>query len=663
MKKRRMAFRTLLFLLVTFTVVLFLYWSTQSPRREIPPLQRGYGDLSAFDFDTKLAILPADTFRYYPNKLYTPVDVAQGNIPKHPPLSKSDLQEAGYYGTYRMILNLSLGESYGISAYSARYSQRLFINGEEKSLIGYPNALQKATTFGTDHYTVYFTPETSTTEILIQVASLRDADRALYDLILGTAEKITVRDTAVQTQIHLIEGGILTALLLSVGLYLFFNRNIHLWFCLACIAVFVRIAIMEENNTLPFLSQLPWEAALRLEYVATIMLVFCFVFYVKNLFAHTFQPYVMYAFGAGCILYAVVVLILPAVLFSKWAHIAIWGTRLFWIYVEIALVLHVIRNRKTVTLDQIFLFSQTVLFISFGLLDTYLYKRGGYNLSLGLVNFGMLICIHLNTIALVIEYSNTLNERDQAMLAEQEVRETNRLLDRLSRVRTEFLQNLSHELRTPLTVMSNCAGLTVLQIRQKALDKDTLENLDVIKREAVRLGQMVEQLKEFSVEKERQLTLTEIDAESLLRRAADFCAPICIKNQNKVAVTLMDKPIFVYANEDAMFQVLLNLIINATRHTNRDTILLKAEQIDDGACISVTDDGDGIPTELMPHVFTRYVSGDDSNGLGLPICKEIIEQHGGTMEIQSAPDQGTTIYLNLPGTKEDTYGTDHNPAD
>lgn len=225
----------------------------------------------------------------------------------------------------------------------------------------------------------------------------------------------------------------------------------------------------------------------------------------------------------------------------------------------------------------------------------------------------------------------------------------------MNRVREEFLQNLSHELRTPLTVMSSYANLTSLEIRKNAVDDDTLENLDMIKRESIRLAALVEQLKKVSLENDRQLTLTDTDIPALLLRAAKFCAPIC-RNGNRITVEAGSEPIIMRINADTIFQVLVNLITNANRHTKQDTIILKVEWKPDnadsaGICISVIDHGEGISPDQLPNITKRYTSGGGGEGLGLAICKEIIEEHGGMMKIESKQGRGTTVCFTLPCEK------------
>jgi len=94
-----------------------------------------------------------------------------------------------------------------------------------------------------------------------------------------------------------------------------------------------------------------------------------------------------------------------------------------------------------------------------------------------------------------------------------------------------------------------------------------------------------------------------------------------------------------------------NLLSNALRHTHSGgSIRVEVMPSNDQAVVTVTDDGEGIPPDLLPHVFERFVKGAESNGsgLGLAIAHDIAEAHGGTLEVESETGSGTRLKLSLP---------------
>ena len=95
----------------------------------------------------------------------------------------------------------------------------------------------------------------------------------------------------------------------------------------------------------------------------------------------------------------------------------------------------------------------------------------------------------------------------------------------------------------------------------------------------------------------------------------------------------------------------MNLISNALRHTHNGTIVIKAEQLEDCVQVAVKDTGSGISPEDMEHIWERYYKGKHSEtgtGLGLFICKFIVESHGGKIRAESEVGKGTTFLFTLP---------------
>ena len=155
------------------------------------------------------------------------------------------------------------------------------------------------------------------------------------------------------------------------------------------------------------------------------------------------------------------------------------------------------------------------------------------------------------------------------------------------------------------------------------------------------------------MEKNRKLALIDTTALSMLWQAADFCNPICQKNKNCLSVTPHTGEVSLRVNPDSIFQALINLIINANRHTKEGNIRLAIQTGPENGfvTVSVSDDGEGIDPERLPDLFQRGTSGDGSSGIGLPICKEIVEEHGGRIWITSKKGKGTVVRFTLPISK------------
>jgi signal transduction histidine kinase len=263
------------------------------------------------------------------------------------------------------------------------------------------------------------------------------------------------------------------------------------------------------------------------------------------------------------------------------------------------------------------------------------------------VPLATLLFAFIGAISLTIGFARTERQLDLAMQQERKLVERNKLMDSLNRMKSDFMANIGHEIKTPLTVISGFAQQTRKEIMSDRTNEETSDNLMLISTEAQRLATLADQML-YSLKNQRTgIDLAPTEPERMLEHAALLCGPILERNGNRITILSHDCPL-VTANADMIVQVLSNLCLNASRHSKNDEVLLDAKAAEAGyAAFTVRDHGDGIPAELMPHVFERGVSGDNESGLGLSICRDIIESHGGSIQIES--DSGnTTVTFTLP---------------
>jgi two-component system, OmpR family, sensor histidine kinase BaeS len=214
--------------------------------------------------------------------------------------------------------------------------------------------------------------------------------------------------------------------------------------------------------------------------------------------------------------------------------------------------------------------------------------------------------------------------------------------------RRTFLADVTHELRTPLAVIRGQAEA----IADGVYPGDA-EHLAPIIEAARSLEVLTEDL--------RTLALTEAGALALAREHVDlvalahdavagFQARAEAAGVKLSAEAAEDVPP-ADADPVRIRAVLGNLLANALRHTPAGgTITVAVRRSGDRAEAAVTDTGEGIPADLLPHVFDRFVKGSGStgSGLGLAIARDLVRAHGGTIEIASRPGSGTTVRLALP---------------
>jgi len=226
-------------------------------------------------------------------------------------------------------------------------------------------------------------------------------------------------------------------------------------------------------------------------------------------------------------------------------------------------------------------------------------------------------------------------------------------LDETERIRTELLAMISHELRTPLTnIQGYMEGLIDGVIPEEA------ETYQLVHGEAARLCRLVTDMEtvsrvEAGVEPVRSGAL---DAEKMAR---DSVARLRPRFEGKgVTVDLapgLNVPL-VSADEDKLFQVLLNVIGNAIKYTPAGgKVEVSTGVAEEGVIFRVRDTGIGIPSEDLPHIFERFYRVDKSRsaagggtGIGLAVARGFVDQMGGRVWAESSPGKGTTVSLVLP---------------
>ena len=230
----------------------------------------------------------------------------------------------------------------------------------------------------------------------------------------------------------------------------------------------------------------------------------------------------------------------------------------------------------------------------------------------------------------------------------------------VNRAKSEFLAHTSHELRTPLNAIIGFAEL--LQIKASGrLDPRERGYLDDIVQAAFHLQAVIQGILDFSRLEAGQLPLTEEPAR--LAETVEASLRLVRKQAESKRIALShaaDPALRVLADPTKLRQICTNLLSNAVKFTKPGgTIRVEAGEDAAGPYIRVTDSGLGMSAAdiaraqkpYMRVADTPFVARESGIGLGLPIAKALTELHGGTLEIQSAPGEGTRVTMRLPATR------------
>jgi signal transduction histidine kinase/pSer/pThr/pTyr-binding forkhead associated (FHA) protein len=253
-------------------------------------------------------------------------------------------------------------------------------------------------------------------------------------------------------------------------------------------------------------------------------------------------------------------------------------------------------------------------------------------------------------------------EREQSRQALQTAYEELQAADRL---KAEMIQNVAHEFRTPLFELVGYTGLLLDDPQDGAsLTDQQRQHLAAMADAGEKLTLLVENFVAMKSHQEVAAERTPIDVGDLLKLAMEGIRVAAQERELSLALELADGLPHVLASPTAVGQMMDNLLSNAAKFTppgGRITVRACPEDSHEHVCVSVSDTGIGIPFEEHERIFKRFYQVDGSStrqhggvGLGLALCKGIVEAHGGHIWVESGPGQGATFTFTLPAAYLDT---------
>ncbi|MFB2967999.1 ATP-binding protein [Aerosakkonema sp. BLCC-F183] len=240
----------------------------------------------------------------------------------------------------------------------------------------------------------------------------------------------------------------------------------------------------------------------------------------------------------------------------------------------------------------------------------------------------------------------------------------------IDRMKTDFISTVSHELRTPLTSVLGFASLIkqkledgvfpLIQTNDRKTQKIVRQvgaNINIIVSEAERLTSLINDVLDIAKMEAGKIEwhMQPTDIEDIIDRAIAATASICEAKNIPLQKELDPELPQVMGDSDRLIQVFINLISNAIKFTDTGSCTIGARQQENEMLICVTDTGIGIAPADQPKVFEKFRQVGETltdkpkgTGLGLPICKQIIEHHGGKIWVESEVGRGSTFSFTLP---------------
>ena len=232
-------------------------------------------------------------------------------------------------------------------------------------------------------------------------------------------------------------------------------------------------------------------------------------------------------------------------------------------------------------------------------------------------------------------------ERNRKLVAE---------LERSNAELEQFASILAHDLAAPLRVIRGFADVLARRTADR-LEPDERAHLDRIVNQAEVMQGMIDALRDYARVGGDKLVAQEVDTARLVANVLERLEPLVVERGAKISVGELPK---IEADQTQLGQVFQNLLDNALKHAGREqpTIRIYAEETSEGATFTVADNGDGVPQarrDRMFEMFTQGGTGEETEGMGvgLAICRRIVERHGGRIWIEDA-EPGARIRFMLP---------------
>ncbi|MBV8073120.1 MAG: response regulator, partial [Acidobacteriaceae bacterium] len=283
------------------------------------------------------------------------------------------------------------------------------------------------------------------------------------------------------------------------------------------------------------------------------------------------------------------------------------------------------------------------------------------------------------------EQENRFTEADQRLLSTvassvgvaihnarlfDEAREARKAAEEADAAKSSFLSTVSHELRTPLTSVLGFAKIIRRRLEERILPlipagdrkvdqakEQVLENLGVVVAEGQRLTQLIDDVLDLAKIEAGKFTwnMQTLSVAELIDRAVAATSSLFESKPVQLVKNVEANLPAITGDQDRLIQVVINLISNATKFTPSGTVTVAARTKGDEITVSITDSGIGIAPADHQKVFEKFKQVGDTltdkprgTGLGLPICKEIVEHHGGRIWVESELGKGSTFSFTIP---------------
>lgn len=553
------------------------------------------------------------------------------------------------YGSYRLhiLLNEEQKQPYRLHFTSIQTAAIVYINGEKIAESGHPSARKGESIPSSRPFSVSVASHLKELDLVVHVSNYE------YSKSGGITQSVQFgTDTAViNAQQHFLSVQFMAASVLllhsvyAILVYFISFRNREVLY-LAAMFFSIGIAfLVDDANILVYLfPSISYDSYLKILVISYTASVYFLVQFLKK-FLSDFKKFPLFHwFTVVCMLYMVLVACLPMKYFLMIQLPMVLLIIMFPIILVPIVILKVFSSEQRYTVYLLLSVVSMASSILWGVMN-----------NLGWVDipyypFDLLIS--------VICFASYWFKR--LFQVSEESKERSEKLQQVDKKKDEFLANTSHELRNPLHAMLSIAQAS-LENDKKDSEEEKQKNLQLLITIGRRMSLILNDLLDLTKLKENQIRLqmSQVNLSAVVSGVFDMLRFMIEEKKIDFVMDIPNNFPNVVADENRLLQIIFNLVQNAVKFTHEGKIIVSTEIKKRMVIIHVKDTGIGMDEATMKRIFQPYEQGDSSMtaisggiGLGLSICEQLIQLHGGTLSVSSLLKEGSTFTFTLPISNE-----------
>lgn len=650
MKKNYSLFLIIVIFFITLTTVRLIWNSTFQTVPEQPFPSHGELDLSHVQLPNKQSIVLDGEWEFYPDVLLTPNEIedresTNKNFGKFPKDWITYSQTSTYNkGTFRLQVLVDPKDAlqtYGLQVFDLPTASKVFVNGKELAASGNPADRYEDYLAQKIPFTVFFDADHGKIDILIHVANgeYPISAKNINSIKFGY-ESALHKEILFSIALQIVALTIfLTLAVYTIFIYLIGTKSkVLIYFFLLSLSATVMFLQEYDNRLLSFLS-LQYEHSVKIAYLTLACIALFLLLFFKHLLPDYSKRRVFTWFPYACLSYMFFIIVFPAKYALEYR-----------IFLSLTLLIPAITitiqfwKATLASIEGLIYLLLGAVAVSNNIVWAIMGNRTSF--QLGFYPWDLIIAIFLFSAFWFKQYFRNAEQNEKL----------SKELIKADKHKDEFLANTSHELRNPLHSMVNIAH-TLLENEQNKLEEKDRQNLNLLITVGRRMSLMINDLLDLALLKENNIRLkrTPVKLQSVTAGVVDMLYYMTDGKPVRLVNDIPNTFPLVMADENKLIQIVLNLLHNAIKYTDEGEIVLTATIDGNHAFIHIKDTGVGMSNEVRDSIFQPYEQGEEKDkvirggvGLGLTICKQLVELHGGQLNVESVLGYGSIFTFSIP---------------